>query len=117
MGDTMDVEDRVSRRLKLSDLRMLLTIVQWGSMSKAAAHLNLSQSAVSKAFGELEHTLGVRLLDRTPQGIKPTIYGTALLNRATAIFDEVRHYADIRIMPRRCHLPWSSLAERRRHSA
>jgi DNA-binding transcriptional LysR family regulator len=59
-------------------------------MSKAAAHLNLSQSAVSKAFGELEHTLVVRLLDRTPQGIKPTIYGTALLSRATAIFDEVR---------------------------
>ena len=57
----MDVEDRVSRRLKLSDLRLLLTIVQWGSMSKAAAHLNISQSAVSKALGELERTLGVRL--------------------------------------------------------
>jgi DNA-binding transcriptional LysR family regulator len=90
MGDAMDVEDRVSRRLKLSDLRMLATIVQWGSMSKAAVHLNLSQSAVSKALGELEHTLGVRLLDRTPQGIEPTVYGTALLDRATAIFDEVR---------------------------
>jgi DNA-binding transcriptional LysR family regulator len=90
MGDAMDVEDRVSRRLKLSDLRLLLTIVQWGSMSKAAAHLNISQSAVSKALGELERTLGVRLLDRTPQGIEPTVYGTALLNRATAIFDEVR---------------------------
>jgi DNA-binding transcriptional LysR family regulator len=90
MGDTMDVEDRVSRRLKLSDLRMLLTIVQWGSMSKAAVHLNISQSAVSKALGELERTMGVRLLDRTPRGIEPTAYGTALLNRATAIFDEVR---------------------------
>jgi DNA-binding transcriptional LysR family regulator len=90
MGDTMDVEDRVSRRLKLSDLRMLLTIVQWGSMSKAAVHLNLSQSAVSKALGELERTMGVRLLDRTPQGVEPTIYGSALLTRATAIFDEVR---------------------------
>jgi DNA-binding transcriptional LysR family regulator len=89
-GDDMDVEDRVSRRLKLSDLRMLLTIVQWGSMSKAAVHLNISQSAVSKALGVLEHTLGVRLLDRTPHGIEPTVYGTALLNRATAIFDEVR---------------------------
>ena len=86
----MDVEDRVSRRLKLSDLRMLLTIVQWGSMSKAAVHLNISQSAVSKALGELERTMGSRLLDRTPQGIEPTVYGTALLNRATAIFDEVR---------------------------
>jgi len=89
-GDTMSAEDWVSRRLKLSDLRMLLTIVQWGSMSKAAAHLNISQSGVSKALSELEHTLGVRLLDRSPRGIEPTVYGSALLNRATAIFDEVR---------------------------
>jgi DNA-binding transcriptional LysR family regulator len=88
--NTMSAEDRVSRRLKLSDLRMLLAIVQWGSMSKAAANLNISQSGVSKALRELEHTLGVRLLDRTPRGIEPTVYGSAILNRAIAIFDEVR---------------------------
>jgi DNA-binding transcriptional LysR family regulator len=89
-GDTMDLDDRVIRRLKMSDLRMLLAVVQWGSMSKAAAHLNISQSAVSKALGELEHTLGVRLLDRNPQGIEPTVYGQALVKRAITIFDEVR---------------------------
>jgi DNA-binding transcriptional LysR family regulator len=90
MGGTVELDDRVSRRLKMSDLRMLVAVAQWGSMSKAAVHLNISQSAVSKALGELEHTLGVRLLDRSPQGIEPTVYGVALLSRATAIFDEVR---------------------------
>jgi DNA-binding transcriptional LysR family regulator len=59
-------------------------------MSKAAAHLNITQSAVSKALIELEHTLGVRLLDRNPQGVEPTQFGRALLNRGTAIFDELR---------------------------
>ena len=73
MGGPMEPDDRVSRRLKMSDLRMLLAVVQWGSMSKAAAYLNISQSAVSKALGELEHPLGVRLLDRSPQGIEPTV--------------------------------------------
>jgi hypothetical protein len=34
MGDAMDVEDRVSRRLKLSDLRLLLTIVQWAACQR-----------------------------------------------------------------------------------
>jgi DNA-binding transcriptional LysR family regulator len=86
----MDIDDRISRRLKMSDLRMLLAVVQWRSMSKAATHLHISQSAVSKALGELEHTLGVRLLDRSPQGIEPTAYGNVLLKRATTIFDEVR---------------------------
>src|SRR5262245_11098845 len=86
----MDFYDRLSRRLKLSDLRMLDAVVQWGSMSKAAANLNISQSAVSKALGEIERALGVDLLDRNPQGVEPTEYGRALLIRAAAIFDELR---------------------------
>jgi DNA-binding transcriptional LysR family regulator len=86
----MDPNDRVTRRIKISDLRMLLAVAQWGSMSKAAAQLNITQSAVSKALTELEHTLGVRLLDRVPQGVEPTSYGRALLNRGVAIFDELQ---------------------------
>jgi DNA-binding transcriptional LysR family regulator len=95
----MDLDDRVTRRLKMSDLRMLLAVAQWGSMSKAAAHLHITQSAVSKALGELEHTLGVRLLDRGPQGVEPTPFGRILLDRGTAIFDELQQgVKDIRFL-------------------
>src|SRR5260370_41173387 len=59
-------------------------------MAKAAAHLNLTQPAVSKAIGELEDTLGVRLLDRSRQGIEPTAHGRALIRRGIAIFEELR---------------------------
>jgi len=86
----MDLYDKMSRRLKLSDLRMLHAVVHWRSMSKAAVHLNISQSAVSKALGELEHALGVQLLDRNPHGVEPTEFGRALLVRAAAVFDELR---------------------------
>ena len=85
----MDLDDRVLRRLKLSDLRLLYAVVQWRGMAKAAARLNISQPAVSKAIAALEHTLGVRLLDRTPRGVEPTIYGQALLKGGTAVFDEL----------------------------
>ena len=68
----------------------LLAVVEWGSMAKAAAHLNLTQSGVSKAITELEHTLGVRLFDRTAQGAEPTLYGRALLKGGVAVFDELR---------------------------
>ena len=78
----MEFDDRVLRRLKLSDLRLLQAVVQFGGMGKAAAHLNISQPAVSKAVATLEHTLGVRLLDRGPQGIAATRYGEALLEAA-----------------------------------
>src|SRR5512141_920090 len=86
----MSLHDRVSHRLKLRDLRLLLALDEWGSMAKAAAHLNLTQSGVSKAISELEHTFGVRLYDRTPKGIEPTAYGRALLKGSVAVFDELR---------------------------
>jgi DNA-binding transcriptional LysR family regulator len=46
----------------------MLTVVRSGSMAKAARNLSVSQPAISKAMTDLEHILGVRLLDRGPQG-------------------------------------------------
>src|SRR5258707_1392412 len=47
-------------------------------------------AAVSEVIADLEHALGVRLLDRSAQGIEPTIYGAALLKRSVAVFDELK---------------------------
>src|ERR1700722_5607098 len=82
--------DRVRRRLKLRDVDILLSVIQTGSMGKAAAALNMSQPAVSKAIAYLEQTLGVRLLDRSRQGVEPTPYGRALVKGGLAMFDELR---------------------------
>jgi DNA-binding transcriptional LysR family regulator len=86
----MDLVDRVAARLKLRDLRLLDTVVRWGSMAKAANQLNLSQPAVSKAIAQMEEMLGVRLIDRGRQGVEPTPHGRALLKRGVAIHDELR---------------------------
>src|SRR6185295_739679 len=61
-----------------------------GSMGKGARSLNTSQSAISRSIAELEHAFGVRLLDRSRQGIEPTHYGRALLDCGAAVFDELR---------------------------
>jgi DNA-binding transcriptional LysR family regulator len=91
MGCEMQLSDRIGRRMKLQDLNVLMAVVQAGSMSKAAGLLNTTQSAISRSIAELEHTIGVRLLDRSPQGVEPTHYGRALLKRGVAAFDELRH--------------------------
>ena len=65
----MDWTDRIGTRLKLRDLHILMAVVEWRSIGKAARHLAVSQPVVSRAIAELEHSLGVRLLDRTPQGV------------------------------------------------
>jgi DNA-binding transcriptional LysR family regulator len=86
----MALVDRVAHRLKLRDLRLLETVVRWGSMAKASSQLHLSQPAVSKAIAEMEHLLGVRLIERGRQGVEPTPHGRVLLKRGVAIFDELR---------------------------
>jgi DNA-binding transcriptional LysR family regulator len=85
-----DWESRIGRRLRLRDLHILSTVVQWGGMAKAASQLAMSQPAVSEAIANLEAALGVRLLDRTPRGVEPTLYASALLKRGLVVFDELR---------------------------
>ena len=84
-------ESRIGRRLRLRDLHVFLVVVEWGSMAKAAHRLSITQPAVSKSIADLEHTLGVRLLDRNPQGVEVTPYGSVMVRRALAAFDELRH--------------------------
>jgi len=86
----MEWSDRIGRRISLRDLHILITVIQCRSLAKAAKHLAISRPVVSKAIAELEHVLGVRLLERDRHGAEPTIYGRAVLERGTAIFDELR---------------------------
>src|SRR5215470_9301413 len=81
---------RLGRHLKLRDLNVLMTAARCGTLGKAAAQLSVSQPAISKAIGDMEHMLGVRLLDRSPQGVKPTIYASALLDHGVIAFDELQ---------------------------
>ena len=90
MARSIDWESRIGRRLRLRDLHVLSTVAQFGSMAKAAAHLRVTQPAVSKAIGDLEAAVGARLLDRSPHGVEPTVYGQALLKCELAVFDELK---------------------------
>src|SRR6516165_826094 len=91
MGATDVRSDQVERRLKLRELRILLTVAKAGSMAKAAAELAISQPNVSKAIADLEQAFGARLLDRSVRGVEPTTYGVAVIQRGVAVFDELRH--------------------------
>jgi DNA-binding transcriptional LysR family regulator len=86
----IDWENQIGRRLKLRDLHVFVTIARRGSMGKAAAHLGVSQPSISAVMAELEHAVGVPLLERNPHGVEPTAYGHALLKRATVALDELK---------------------------
>jgi DNA-binding transcriptional LysR family regulator len=86
----MEPSDRIERRMKLRNLHVLMTVVQAGSMMKAAERLNTGQPNISRSISELERALGVRLLERNRRGVEPTAYGRALLDGGTIIFDSLR---------------------------
>src|SRR5215470_5529975 len=90
MAKAIDWEGRIGRRLRLRDLHVFFAVAECGSMAQAGARLRVTQPAVSKAVGDLEAAIGVRLLDRSPQGVTPTVYGQALLKCGVAVFDELR---------------------------
>jgi DNA-binding transcriptional LysR family regulator len=82
--------DRIGRRLNPHDLHVFMAVVEQGNMARAADTMAISRPVVSRTIANLEHTLGVRLLDRGPQGVEPTLYGRALLKRSVTIFDELK---------------------------
>jgi LysR family transcriptional regulator of gallate degradation len=63
----------------LLDSRKLLhlaTVVEQGSLNKAAKCLDVSQPALSKSMDRLESGLGVKLIERGPTGITATAFGS-----------------------------------------
>jgi DNA-binding transcriptional LysR family regulator len=90
MKKTIHWESRIGRRLRLRDLHVLSTVVQSGSMAKAAVTLGVSQPVISEAIADLEAAIDARLLDRSRRGVSVTLYGEAILRRSQIAFDELR---------------------------
>lgn len=79
------------RNFDMGTLRSFVTIVESGSMTRAASRLFMTQSAISMQIKRLETNLGLSVFDRSSQGMTTTVEGEQLLhfaNRMLAINDE-----------------------------
>jgi len=72
-------------KLKISQLRALVAVAEYGNFSEAALQLDLSQSAVSHAIASLEDELGVLLLIRGRQGAQLTPVGERVITQARQV--------------------------------
>ncbi|MCF3932140.1 LysR family transcriptional regulator [Acuticoccus sp. M5D2P5] len=77
----------MARSLDLAALRSFVAIVDAGGVTRAAARLNLTQSAVSMQLKRLEESLGQSLLERSRKGMTPTSNGELLLSYARRMLD------------------------------
>jgi DNA-binding transcriptional LysR family regulator len=76
-------------RVDFLGLEAFLSIADRGSFHLAAAHLNLSQTALSHRMKKLEDDLGVKLLARTTRHVALTPAGQELLPKARRMMDEI----------------------------
>lgn len=74
---------------RFADMQMFVKIVEGGSLSAAAEHLNLARSAVSRRLTELEARLGATLLNRTTRRVNLTDSGRAYYQSAMAILADL----------------------------
>ncbi|MDL2356402.1 MAG: LysR family transcriptional regulator [Pseudomonadota bacterium] len=69
-------------RLKTRQLLLLIALDDFRNIHRAADALHMTQPAASKQIKDLEEMLGVRLFDRLPRGMEPTLYGETMIRHA-----------------------------------
>jgi DNA-binding transcriptional LysR family regulator len=79
--------------LELRLVRYFTVVAEHLNFGRAAAELHLAQPSLSRQIQRLEDRLGVRLLDRTPQGSLLTEAGKAFLPEAQALLQAARQAA------------------------
>ncbi|MCI4591907.1 LysR family transcriptional regulator [Sphingobium sp. BYY-5] len=77
------------RRDRLIDLNAFLSVADEQSFTRAAAKLNVSQSALSHTIRRLETHLGVRLLTRTTRRVSVTEAGQKLVDTLRPALDDI----------------------------
>ena len=68
-------------------MRVFVTVVDLGSQSAAADHLDLSRPVVSRYLAELEDWVGARLMHRTTRKLSLTAAGSEILPRCRQMLD------------------------------
>jgi LysR family nitrogen assimilation transcriptional regulator len=81
--------------LKLRHLRYFVSVVEAGSISKAAGIIFVAQPALSQQITELEAHLGIALLQRSVRGVKPTAAGQAFYEEALSILRRMEQIPEL----------------------
>jgi DNA-binding transcriptional LysR family regulator len=74
--------------MTLQQLKYVVGVASYGSISEAAEHLFISQPSLSTAVKELEEEVGIRIFLRTSQGVSVTAEGTEFLGYARQILEQ-----------------------------
>jgi DNA-binding transcriptional LysR family regulator len=80
----------MKEEVELRHLRYFLAVAETLHFSKAAETLGMAQPPLSQQIGRLEQMIGHRLFDRTTRGVKLTLAGQLLAERARGTLEKVQ---------------------------
>ena len=84
----MDYAGHRLRAVELRHLRYFVAVAETENLSRAATQrLHVAQPSLSRQIRDLEKEVGVKLLDRTPRGVRLTDAGRAFLYEARAVLE------------------------------
>jgi len=84
----------IRARLKTRQLLLLVALAEEGNIHRAAEVLSMTQPAASKLLKDIEDVLGVQLFDRLPRGMRPTLYGEAMIRHARVALSSLNQAHD-----------------------
>ena len=73
-----------AKDFRIDELRIVRTIAETASVSKAAQLLDMPQSNVSRTLTALERRLGLEIFLRSPRTLSLTEFGEQFLRRASS---------------------------------
>ncbi|PEJ52243.1 hypothetical protein CN692_22070 [Bacillus sp. AFS002410] len=88
--------------MHIQKLKILSEVANTGSLSKASKNLHISQSGISQDIKKIENELGVKIFDRSCNGLVQTYKGTKIVKKANEVLlkyeemiEETRKILDI----------------------
>ncbi len=80
--DTLNPNWFLKARLKTRQLLLLIALDDHRNIHRAADELHMTQPAASKQIKDLEEMLDVKLFERLPRGMEPTMFGETMIRHA-----------------------------------
>ena len=80
--------------LKARHLRLLVAVNDFRNLRQVSSNSYITVPAVSKALGEIESALGVKLFERTVNGLRPTAYGECVVRHARTVLSNLNQAAE-----------------------
>ena len=76
--------------MNFEQMEHIVNVANEMSISKAAEKLFISSSGMSQSITQLENELGIKIFNRSKQGVTPTFEGKIVISKAMTLLNTIK---------------------------